>query len=212
MSAPANREFCVGIARVTGVIGIDRQGSSGTPLFETLIRKEGVKWIGGRSAGSAAALGATTGSLGVGITHLVLLSYPFGPSYRSSVLSRIPKQIKILFIIGDNDRLGRQNAQGKSSDNSYAHLDATIGKTHRISKILLRHCSHGTKVEPEFGGDAARDAILNLAGETAARWLVEDGEGEGEGREGGIYWDGEKAVWTGWKGKFGLRQADKLGF
>jgi len=80
-----NHEFAIGFAKHATLLGIDRRQKDGGPLFSTILRNEPtIKHIGGRSAGSHAAIDAVSGKDGKGVTHLIILSFPFSTTYSSS--------------------------------------------------------------------------------------------------------------------------------
>lgn len=217
MSDAMNHEFCVGFSKYFGVLGIDRKAQPGQALFEAILKNESqIQWIGGRSAGSVASVEAVCGPFGQNITHLVLLSYPFSPGYRGEscrLLQRIPRHVKILFLLGDNDRFGSLNEEGKSLDASYAWLNKNLATTHEIWKVNLRNTSHSSNLEEKHGGEKGRDQMLNMVGELSTSWLAYHSENDTVEREGAIYYDmnADQAAWTGWKGVYGLKEAAQDG-
>lgn len=204
METPMNEQFAIGFSRVSSIVGFDRGGGgSGSAMFATILKNEpDITSIGGRSAGSVAAVTAVNGSRGAQVENLVIISYPFrGPNktqipnpvrvgdYENGAgedLMRIPRRVNVLFILGDEDSYARLDADGKSLDNTYGWLDGAM-PNHKVWRIMLRHASHGSSVPAEHGGEAARDAILQVAGQVTAGWLCGESKSDQGNREGCVW-------------------------
>lgn len=74
---------------------------------------------------------------------------------------------------------------------------------------MMRHSSHGNNVPVEHGGDAAKVAMLEVAGQVVAGWLCDESKSEGVNREGCVWYDinAQKARWSGWQSEFKLARA-----
>jgi len=182
LSAPAVVNFCTGFSSTSSTPLLAFQGSSnlgarvkGFHACRAHLESEAKDVVfGGRSMGARAAVMAATdltakeeGKL-VGRVRLVLVSYPLqGPKdVRDQILLDLPKEVEVLFIIGDRDAMCPLDL-----------LEEVRRKMEARSRlVVVRGADHGMNVRPasrtqELGEDTGR---------VTARWMSGDKDSESE--------------------------------
>jgi predicted alpha/beta-hydrolase family hydrolase len=145
---------------------------------------------GGRSMGARAAVMAAHSDQS--IEKLVLCSYPLtGPKgdMRDQILLDLDEHVKVLFISGDNDSMCDLDDLQKVRENMKA----------KSWLVVVRNADHGMHIK---GGKKLKEGTEHLGlecGRIAGKWVKDTGNGET--KELGLSWDGEKEVMvnSGWQ-------------
>jgi predicted alpha/beta-hydrolase family hydrolase len=175
LSAPAVQNFCEGYSEDATVLAF--QGSmnlkSRVNSFKFCVqwledeqaeaRKQGLV-LGGRSMGARAAVMCASEVLeesSEGEIRLVLISYPLvGPKQdlRDQILLDLPKEVRVLFVIGDRD--------------SMCPLDVLEGVRSKMKApnglVVVRGADHGMHVR---GGKDGERRMGEETGRVASQWI-----------------------------------------
>ncbi|KAF3042067.1 hypothetical protein E8E11_006578 [Didymella keratinophila] len=182
ISAPAVVNFCTGFSSISSTPLLAFQGSSNLGArvrgFHAcrahLGSEEKDVVFGGRSMGARAAVMAATelvaegeGKL-AGRVRLMLVSYPLqGPKdVRDQILLDLPKEMEVLFIIGDRDAMCPLELLGEVRRKMEA----------KSRLVVVRGADHGMNVRPT----SMTQELGEETGVAAARWMSSDIESEGE--------------------------------
>ncbi|KAL8870072.1 MAG: hypothetical protein Q9174_003796 [Haloplaca sp. 1 TL-2023] len=155
-------------------------------MFKAVIDHQGkdtITAVGGRSMGARAAIMASESF----VTHLVLISYPLhtDTQVRDAILKNIPDSVKVLFIVGDHDKMC-----------DITRLDEVRSQMKcQTWRVIVEGADHGMAVKPK----TATRPIGIKTGHVAADWLRSNPSEELE--HGCISWNdaAEEAQWTGWQ-------------
>lgn len=143
--------------------------------------------LGGRSMGARAAAAAVVSSESQLSQRLVLQSYPLvGPKpdpARAQALLDLPKDAKVLFVIGSRDSMCPVDELAK------------VRKEMKATSWLLaiEGADHGLRISP--GGKAAIAPMGIETGRLIGRWLVDTLP---RGHESSLNWEEEQTIWSGW--------------
>ena len=155
-------------------------------MFKAVIAHQGdnnTTAVGGRSMGARAATMAFESF----VTHVVLISYPLhtDTQVRDAILKNIPDSVKVLFIVGDRDKMC-----------DITRLDEIRSQMKcQTWRVVVEGADHGMAVKPK----AATKSIGIKTGHVAADWLRSNPSDELQ--HGCISWNdaAEEAQWTGWQ-------------
>ncbi|KAL2065976.1 hypothetical protein VTL71DRAFT_2047 [Oculimacula yallundae] len=180
------------------------QGSMSLPsrvkMFDAVISYQAktgsVTTLGGRSMGARAAVIAAKERQEV--KYLILVSYPLHTDkevvqedVRLEILLAIEEGIKVLFVVGDSDKMC-----------DLERLEDARQKMNAVSwRVVVESADHGMNIKPK----TRTKGVGELVGKVAAEWLEsrEEGRVEDQGKESRISWNEEKDVgrWSGWEEK-----------
>jgi predicted alpha/beta-hydrolase family hydrolase len=172
LSAPAVVNFSTGFTAVSPLLcfaGSSHLASRASSFAAVVAHEQGCREegftgaLGGRSLGARAAVVAATEMVksgDVGEMRLVLVSYPLlGPKgdVRDEILLALPKEVDVLFISGDRDRM----CDLEKLNEVRPRMEA------RSRLVIVKGADHGMNVTPK----KATATIGEETGRLAANWL-----------------------------------------